>query len=207
MKTAIQIGLTVLIIVLGYLLVNSIMKPINFKKEQEKRYTATIERLKDVRTAQEAFKEVHGKYTASFDTLIHFVKYDSFPVVKKTSNYNQDSLTEQKAIELGLVSLDTINISVKDSLFQDIKYPIDNLRYAPYTDNTEFKMGASIIETGSQVKVPVFEASIRNYILLDGLDEQLAINFNDRWKQIGDGFPGLKVGSLEAATNNAGNWD
>lgn len=207
MKTVIQIVLSVLIVVLGYLLINSILKPINFNKEQKERYDATIERLMDIRTAQEAYKEVYDKYTGSFDTLINFIETDSFRVIRKTSNYNQDSITEAKAIDLGLVTMDTIKISVKDSLFKDINYPIDDIRYAPYTDKTEFEMGTGIVETGSQVEVPVFEVSIRNYILLKDLDKQLAINFNERWKELGDGFPGLRVGSLKEATNNAGNWD
>ncbi|NBC83199.1 MAG: hypothetical protein GVY19_07430 [Bacteroidetes bacterium] len=207
MKTVIQIALAVLIVVLGFLLINSIMKPINFKKVQQKRYNATIERLKDIRTAQEAYKEMYGEYTGSFDTLINFIQNDSLPVVRKTSNYNQDSLTEAQAIDLGLVQLDTIKIAVIDSLFGKIKYPVNQMRYVPFTDQAEFNMGAGSVKTGSEVTVPVFEASVRNYILLNDLDQQLAINFNDRWKKIGDGFPGLRVGSLEEATNNAGNWD
>jgi hypothetical protein len=56
--------------------------------------------------------------------------------------------------------------------------------------------------TGSKVKVKVFEATALNIEILHGLDKQSIINLNDLAK-----FPGLKVGSLEEAVNNAGNWE
>jgi len=41
---------------------------------------------------------------------------------------------------------------------------------------------------------------------LRGLDPQLLVNFNaDRQQKTG--YAGLKVGSLEETTNNAGNWE
>jgi hypothetical protein len=68
-------------LVLGYLLVDSISQPIRFQHEQRARYNRTIERLKDIRTAQLAYRSVYGEFTGSFDTLINFVKNDSFRVV------------------------------------------------------------------------------------------------------------------------------
>jgi uncharacterized membrane protein len=49
MKTVIQILLAIAIVVLGYLLVDSINQPIRFKAEQAKRYDKTIQRLKEIR--------------------------------------------------------------------------------------------------------------------------------------------------------------
>ena len=212
MKTAIQVILAVAIIVLGYLLYESIMSPIRFVRERERREEVTIQKLKDIRTAQIAFKSEHEKYTGDFDTLITFLKSGTFTVVKAIGSA-PDSLietigkieAEMIALKQGLIQRDTIQISVIDSLFYK-GYPVDSLRYVPFTDGYEFELGAGEIQTGSKVRVRVFEAKVPYDILLAGLDPQLIINYKEEREKI-TGYPGLKVGSLEEATNNAGNWE
>ncbi len=212
MKALIQIVLAIAILVLGYLIVQSIMNPIRFNQEREKRENATIQRLVDIRTAQVAFKAENGRYTGSFDSLIDFVKYDSFSVVKSIGSI-PDSLydalgarkAEMEALKMGMITRDTIKVSVLDSLF-DHHYPIDSLRYVPYTGGKQFFLGRAVIETGSGVKVEVFEANVLNDVLLKGLDPQLIINYNEERLKITD-FPGLRLGSLKEPTNNAGNWE
>jgi hypothetical protein len=205
MKTVIQIVLAIVIVVLGYLIIESIMKPIRFNKEKDKRYNATIERLKDIRTSQEAYKSKYNKYTASFDTLINFVKRDSFSIDKQIGSYNEDSITRKQAINAGIIEIVTTKVPVKDSLFSK-KYPVDSLRYVPFTNKIEFEMDAGELETGSKVTVQVFEAKVHNDVLLHGMDKQLRINFNDEREKIAK-YAGLKVGSMIEATNNAGNWE
>ena len=209
MRAAIKIVLALAIILLGFLLIESIMKPIRFNKERAKREKATISRLEDIRTAQVAFKDKYGRYTGSFDSLINFVKYDSFPVVRAIGSIPDslylEGMTESEAIKLGLIIRDTMFVSVLDSIFTH-RYPIDSLRYVPYSDTAQFFLGATEIETGSKVKVKVFEAHVLNDILLHGMDRQLIINYNAERVKITN-FPGLRVGSLEESTNNAGNWE
>jgi len=200
MKTVYQILLLVLIVVLSYLVFESIMNPIRFNNEKDKRYAKTIDRLKDIRTAQLAYRSVHNKFTGSFDTLINFVKYDSFRVVRQIG-----SMDDSLALAQGLVRRDTVAISVLDSLFKK-GYPVDSLRYVPYTGGAEFELGAGELLTGSGLKIKVFEAKVHNDVLLKGLDRQLVINENDLRKKL-ERFPGLQVGSLTEATNNAGNWE
>ncbi len=200
MKTVFQILLAVLIVVLGYLLVESINEPIRFQAEQNKRYAVTIERLKDIRDAQIAFRSIHGKFTGNFDSLINFVRFDSFKVVRQIG-----SLEDSIAVARGLIVRDTIRINVLDSLFGR-HYPLDSLKYVPFAHGAIFDMAAGELITGSGVNVKVFEASVHNDILLRGLEPQLIINMNDA-RITREQFPGLKVGSLTEATNNAGNWE
>ncbi|HYX09337.1 MAG TPA: hypothetical protein VE912_21570, partial [Bacteroidales bacterium] len=196
MKRVIQIILTVAIVVLGYLIIESIMKPIRFNRQKDMRWNATIERLKDIRTAELAYKSEYGKFTGSFDTLINFVEADSFSVVKAIGTV-PDSLTEAQALAQNLVVRDTIPVSVKDSLFGK-SFPVDSLQYVPYATDHKFTLGAGEIETGSKVTVQVFEAKVPNSILLHGMDEQLVANFNDERIKL-TGYAGLKVGSLTEA--------
>ncbi len=209
MRTVIQSILALAVLLLAYLLFESIQEPIRFNREVKKRETATIQRLKDIRTAEEAYRTKFGIYTENFDTLIHFVKYDSFSIIKAIGSI-PDSLynlgvTEKKALEMGIITRDTSYVRVLDSIFS-ISYYIDSIRYVPYCDTNQFFLGATELLTASKVKVKVFEANVLNKILLHGLSNQLIINYSaDREKIVG--FAGLKVGSLETSTNNAGNWE
>lgn len=200
MKTVYQILLLIAIVVLSYLVFESIMNPIRFNNEKDKRYAKTINRLKDIRTAQLAFRSEHNKFTGSFDTLINFVKYDSFRVVRQIG-----SMDDSLAVAKGLVRRDTVKISILDSLFKK-GYSVDSLRFVPFTGGAEFEMGAGDLKTGSGLTIKVFEAKVHNDVLLKGLDRQLVVNENDLRKKL-ERFPGLQVGSLTEATNNAGNWE
>ena len=208
MRIVIKILLGVAIIILGYLVIESIMEPIRFNKEKKKREDATIQNLKDIRTSQVAYKTKYAEYTGSFDTLINFVKFDSFPVVMAIGRISdslwEKGVTEKEAIKMGIIIRDTSYVSVLDSIFSTT-YPIDSLRFIPYSKN-EFFLAAAKIETASKVKVDVFEAHVLNSILLHGLNKQLIINYSAEREKI-TGFKGLQVGSLEEATNNAGNWE
>mgnify|MGYP001492370933 CR=1 FL=1 len=90
MKTALNIVFAVIILALAYFLIESIMQPIRFNKEKDAREEAIKERLIDIRTAQETYKAVKGRYTGSFDTLITFLKSDSLPLV-----FRRGSLTDE----------------------------------------------------------------------------------------------------------------
>ena len=210
MKTALNIVFAIIIVVLAYFLVESIMKPIRFNKEKDKRETAIKERLIDIRTAQEAYKSVKGSYTGSFDTLITFLKTDSLPLVYKLGSLTDEMIaagitTEREAVKKGLISRDTSYIPVRDSIF-DKGYPIDQLRFIPGMDQKEFTMAAGRVMTTSMVLVNVFEAFALNDVFLGDLDRQLVVNYNDQRTKI-TGFPGMKVGDVRVPNNNAGNWE
>lgn len=210
MKTALNIVFTIIIIVLAWFLVESIMKPIRFNKEKDAREAAIKERLIDIRTAQEAYKSVKGSYTGSFDTLITFLKTDSLPLVFKRGSLTDEMIaagitSEREAVKKGLISRDTSYIPVRDSIF-DRGYPIDQLRFIPGMENSEFQMAAGKVMTTSLVLVNVFEAYVLNDVFLSDLDRQLVINYNDQRTKI-TGFPGMKVGDIRVPNNNAGNWE
>ncbi len=210
MKLVIKTVLLIAIFVLSYFIWQSINEPIQFDRQKTKRYRATIQKLKDIRTAEIAFFAVHSKYTGDFDSLVNFVKNDSIPVVKAIGSV-PDDMTEKEALKKGIIKRDTSYVNTLDSLFS-ANYPIDSLPYIPYSNGSaKFQLGAKILEIGSKVnesvlKVPVFEAKVLNRVLLEGLNKQLRINLDDEAFKM-DKYPGLKVGSLETNVNNAGNWE
>lgn len=208
MKKIVQIVLAILIVVLVYLIWESIQKPIRFNKEKDKRYAATIQRLKDIRTAQIAYRDEYGNFTASFDTLINFVKHDSMSLVKAEGSIPDELLeqgwTEEIAVQEGIITRDTIKIAIKDTLFAP-DFNADLLWKVPFTENDTFEMATAMLVV-SKLNVNVFEAKVHNNVLLHGMDEQLVINLNDLMENANN-YPGVKVGDIVEPNNNAGNWE
>ncbi|MCD8102248.1 MAG: hypothetical protein LUD76_07250 [Alistipes sp.] len=205
MKKVLQIVLGLAIIGLIYVLYNQFHTPISFKKEVAAREAAVIERIKDIRTAQQAYKQKYQKYTPSFDSLINFILSDTL-TFERTIGSKDDSV----AVARGLVRTETFSIPVKDTIFSNRNLSVDdirNLKYIPFTDNkAEFIMDAGDFETDSKVVVPVFEAKAPYKVFLGDLNRQEVINLIDDAKTL-DKYPGIKVGSMEQATNDAGNWE
>lgn len=175
MRKLVHVSLLLVIAALAYMLYGNIMEPIRFNHQKEHRYKAAIEKLKQIRIAERAYKSIYGRYTGSFDTLYTFIRSGAV------------------AAEIGSMKL-LAGINV------------DSLKYVPYTRGQQFSLAADRIETTSKVVVPVFECSVSNDVLLKGLNPQLIINLNDERIKT-DRFPGVKVGSLTEATNDAGNWE
>jgi len=210
MKTVVQIVLVALVIILSYFLYTSVERPLDFEKEKKDRYEATIARLKDIRKAEIAYKDVHGKFTGNWDSLITFVKTGKLPLVRKigmlTDSMIEAGWTEKQALKEGKIIRDTIHVSVLDTIFGK-GYKIDEIKFVPVKDTVAmFHLGATMITTGSGIKVPVFEARVHNNVVLRKLDKQQVINLNES-KRTNGKYPGLKVGSLEETNNNAGNWE
>ncbi|MDD2386916.1 MAG: hypothetical protein PHP52_09060 [Bacteroidales bacterium] len=197
----IKIALLGAIVALAYLIVVGINKPIEFEEQRVLRFNRTINRLKDIRTAQVAYKEVTGLYTPDFDTLIDFIKREDIRVVRAIG-FVPDTLTEIEALKLGIVSRDTFYVPIIDSLFKHIRYPIDSMAYSPTGKRTKFLMDTAAVMTGSGVEVKVFQCYALNRDILDGLDNQLIINYNALKND-----SCLRVGNLKEANNNAGNWE
>jgi len=62
------------------------------------------------------------------------------------------------------------------------------------------------IKEVSGVPVPLFEACMPFKSILKGLDNQLRINLDCEREKL-EKYKGLKVGDIEKANNNAGNWE
>lgn len=119
MKHFINVLLALCAAGLAYIFYGSIMGPIKFEKEKAARDAAVIGRLIDIRSAQVEFhNQNQGRYTASFDTLIDFIKTGKLPVVKKVGELNDQQLeqgwTESKVLALYNEAKTAKNKSVAD---------------------------------------------------------------------------------------------
>jgi len=196
-KILLQLALFIVIVVIGYLVYRSVMKPVEFNREMDKRELVVINKLKDIRTSQMIYKEVKGSYCNNFDTLITFLKTAELPVVKMIPDPKDTTFT--KTIN------DTVGyINVSDTLFKNKDYTLNQLNIIPFSDGEKFEMGADTIERGG-VEVHVFQVLAPYSAYLKGMDEQTIINMTAKQNDI-DRYPGLKVGSLEEPTTD-GNWE
>jgi hypothetical protein len=199
-----QVVLLLVAIFLTYMLYSSIMEPVRYEKAKNDKKKIIIEKLMHIKDLQIEFKAQTGRYSGSFDTLKDFYLHGKMPVVLKIGT--NDTLTEEKALALGLISRDTSYIFVKDTLFKDVKdFNIDRIDIVPGTEGkVKFNLQAGRISRANFL-VPVFEVSclMKDYLIT--VEEQHLL-LNEINILEGDSkFPGLKLGSMEEPSTD-GNW-
>ena len=214
---------------LVYLIVDSIQQPVKFNKIRAYRESIAIQRLKDLRDLQVAYKNVNGRYVSTVDSLKKFYNEGKIEVVMqvgskddslamantkkvkaklrrfKGDKLNQELMKLYQAGEKNLVFSTKTTVFVKDTLFHGrTDFHIDSLAWIPFSgDSLEMKAITRLVQG---VKVPLFEAKMPYESLLKGMDRQLRINLKAEREDQGR-YQGLMVGSIDAPNNNAGNWE
>jgi hypothetical protein len=196
-KLIIQLVLFVVIVVLGYFVYQSVLEPIEFRKEQRKREMVVINKLKDIRNSQVIYRQLKGSYSNSFDSLKQFISTAEIPVVKMIPDPEDTTFTRTINDTIGY-------IKVVDTLFRDKDYALSELNLIPFSMSTEFELNADTIERGG-VEVHVFEVKAPIKAYLSGMDKQTIINIVAKQEDI-ERYPGLKVGSLTEPSTD-GNWE
>ena len=206
MKTGAQIFLWILSLFFSYKIYDSINGPINFNKVKEIRYSQVIDRMKTIRKAQIAHRDVKGYYANNFDSLIKFVDQGIFTLIeKKDSSYLQYDRIYRIDMLREVVVIDTLGfVPVKDSLFKEnndyklmSKIPIDGL-------DASFEINSDII-IKNNYRVPVFEVKIAKNVILYDQDKDLLKQENETVSVDGVNGPEIILGSLVEVSTN-GNW-
>lgn len=234
MKVLVKGILVIAIGLLIFLCWKSIQGPIDFQKQSDIRNEAVKQRLIDIRTAQVAFREVNGAYTASFDSLITFVKNGKVAMLQKhgdlTEEQMEEGMTEAKAMKIirsgnvaeikkaglwdeqnnrPLLARDSIFVPVVENKFANRRnFVADSLRYIPYGNGAQFAMATDTLETSSGFTINVFEATAPYTAYLSDLNRnELNLLIENVRSLPGDRYVGMRVGSIKTANNNAGNWE
>ena len=209
---------------LTYALVSSIMEPVEFNKHKDYRQDIAVQRLKDIRDLQVAFKNVNGHYTADIDSLKAFYNEGKMKVVmqigskddsvamantqalkKRNPRIKPDEMLKLYQQGQSLVFQIENEIAVKDTLFHTRdNFRVDSLAFIPFCGDSILM--ESTLKKVSGVNVPLFEAKMPWKKLLKGLNNQLRINLDAQLEDQGK-YQGLMVGSIDAPNNNAGNWE
>lgn len=211
MKKLFQIILAVAIVGLVYVIYVQISTPIRFDKETKAKKAQVIDRIKDIRTAQRAFKSKYQHFTASFDSLSAFVLTDTLELERKIVD-EDDSAAMAMLKKSGKKNIEKFKIAVIDTIFAPKKatrQDVENFRFIPGTGNkAQFIMEAGIITTESKVVIPVVECRAPYKAFLDTVAyRQEVINLIDEEQNNFNRYPGVKFGSMDSGNNEAGNWE
>jgi len=198
-KTILNIVLTLLFFGLVYVLAQLIYTPIQFQAEKSKRERAVATQLKNIRTAQQAFKSITGKYANDFDTLSHVLSTGQFKIETVIGNADAGEAVIRKESF----------VNAADSMANlDINITVDSLSHVPFgAEGAEYQMEAKEIEYQSttvqvvEVKIPwkdfmgetYSSAKFKKYDSTYNPDDETEKNYF------------LKFGDLNKPTLNA-NW-
>lgn len=187
------VAFLVIAIGIGYYLVDSIINTVEEEERVARVESLIIDKLKLIRDAQVAYKDVHGQYTSDWNKLVNFIDTGRIFI---TQRREVTRLLEYGAEETEIF-IDTLgSVPVKDSLFTNPVYQkfegdLERLPYVPVT-GAQFEMFADKIKRNN-VDVDVFEVR----------DPQ-PINPERRGENSIKGP--LRVGSRTEVTT-AGNWE
>lgn len=210
-KKLVQVALAIVILGLIYVIYQLIATPIRFEKETNQRKALVIDRIKDIRTAERAFKTKYQHFTGDFDSLINFVLNEELELERKIVD-EDDSVGLAQLKKAGKKNVETFTIAVIDTIFAPKTLTPDQvkeLRYVPFTERkVQYILQAGQLTTGSGVVVPVVGCRIPYKAFLDTVEyRQEIINMIDNEVNIFNRYAGVKFGSMENANNEAGNWE
>jgi len=152
MKLVLNLIIFLAIAALAYLLYYNIKEPIDFREEKDARLQAVGEKLSEIRTCQEIYRDITGKFANSFDSLAYVLNNDSIPFeqVFEDPEFPGD---ESKFI------YKTIYSSAKDSI-RNMGIDLATLASVPYGEGAKFTIAADTM-TYQKTLVSVTETSTR----------------------------------------------
>ena len=208
-RPLLMLVLWIIIAYLGYQTFNSIYEPIQFNKTKNKRYKQVISSLIDIRDAQLAYRQVTGKFADSFDNLVKFIDTAQFTITqRRDSSIVDEELTKRYGgvtTYKEIVLVDTLGfVPVKDSLFKTSNRYKTMMNVPVAEEDAKFQLKAGILEQ-NDIKIPVFEASVKKDVILFDQPKDLVIQENQVISVDGVNGDALKVGSMDEV-NTSGNW-
>lgn len=152
MKILINLVLLVFIGFLAYLLYANIQEPIKFRNEKEFRLSKVTDRLEEIRSAQEIYRNIVGNFANDFDTLAQVLKTDSIEFIKISEDpedpTNKDKFIKEYSYSMAIDSINSMGIN------------LDSLRYVPFGEGSVFSIEADTL-TYQKTLVSVVEVGTR----------------------------------------------
>jgi hypothetical protein len=148
---AVVLGITVFPVLGAYLMYlnyDAVNAQIQWKENKEKVYSATKQRLKDIRDAQVEYKVKYGRYSPDFNELMRFLREDKVANIRKEGTppdrkinlreayllgYDtikfiipNENIAEMDAVRLGAIARDGSKADLIDQLF---KNPVEKKQF------------------------------------------------------------------------------
>ena len=206
-KRGLELFLWILSVFFASQIYSSINGPIKFNKVKNERYAIVIDRLKDIRIAQIAHKDVKGYYANNFDDLVSFIDNGLFTLTEEKDSsylaydriYRIDMLREVRIVrELG-------KVSVKDSLFKD-NDSYKQMAFIPIKgkEHEKFSISADIIDKNGY-EAHVFEVKVKKDVILYDQNKDLLKQENKVISVDGVNGSEIVLGSM-TQVSTSGNW-
>jgi len=191
MRAIINILLVLLIGLLIYTLYSIIKEPIAFQEAKDARKTVVVDKLKQIRSSQEMFRDITGEFAPNFDTLVSVLKTDSIRFERVEGDPDSDDKFIRTVYYRN--ALDSINA---------MGINLDSLRYVPLASKgTEFSITADTL-TYQKTLVNVVEVGTRWNTFMGKYGSEKYTKYDNSY------IPSamLKFGDMNTP-NITGNWE
>ncbi len=199
MRLIINLVLVALVGLLIYVLYGSINEPIAFQAEKARREGAVINRLMDIRKAQELYREVNGEYAKDFDGLTSAIRNGQIPVVKVIGDPDDPTNTDAIRYDTTFVPAMTYFKEYEEMSKRNIN--LDSLRYVPFTSGQQFNVQADTL-TYQSTLVNVVEVGIKKAEFMGPYADARFKRYDASY----DPNKTIKFGTMYAP-NLSGNWE
>ncbi len=194
MKNILSILMVLIAGLLIYALYENIKEPIAFQAEKSYRKGAVVKKLTDIRSAQEVYRLVTGKFASNFDTLNQVLRTDSIKIVTIFGDKDDRNSTEEFREVITYKS-------ALDSLMSRTPMNLDSLRFVPFTDGEQFSITADTM-TYQSTLVNIVEVGTRWKTFMG----RYGTNEYSKYDNSYDPNRLIKFGDMNAP-NLAGNWE
>ena len=194
MRLIISVVLVAIIGLLTYLLVININDPIRFMAEKDRREQIVIARLKQIRTAQEFYRDITGEFASDFDTLKHVLRTGRFRIISVLGDPDDPNFDRNN------LQYDTTYFPAIDSI-RNLKISLDSLEYVPFSQGATFDIAADTL-TYQSTKVNVVEVGVQRRLFMGRYADPIYSKYDNRY----DPNSRLKFGDM-SSPNTSGNWE
>lgn len=175
-RTAINIILSVVALILVYLIVKSVVDPIKKQAKIDKVESLVKKKLEDIKAAQFTYRDMNDTFASNFNDLISGIKNGKVAVLRKLGGEAADTLNE--------VKVDTTYVSALEHAFANESYPIDEIGKVPPSNEVLFTLESRVVAIKG-LNLPVFRVKDPNPInpkdtlILGSLEDAI---FTGNWK-------------------------
>ncbi len=192
MKLVINLLLMFLILGLGYLLYNSIKEPIKFETQKNRREAAVIDKLIQIRKAQDLYRQVTGSFAPNFDTLVEVLQTGTFYVINVEGD--PDATDNSKVV------YDTTAVPAIDSI-RSWGIDLATISKIPYGNGADFDINADTT-TYQSTLVNVVEVGTQRKVFMGEWAHPRFAQYDSRY----DPNSVIKFGDMNSP-NTSGNWE
>jgi len=194
MKLIISLVLVAVIGFLIYLLVININDPIKFMAEKDRREQVVIARLKQIRTAEEFYRDITGSFAGNFDTLKEVLSKGQFKIISVLGDPDDPNFDRNN------LEYDTTFLPAIDSI-SSLGINLDSIRFVPFGGGVTFDIAADTISYQS-TQVNVVEVGVPRKVFMGKYADPIYSKYDNRYNPDSR----LKFGDM-GSPNISGNWE